>query len=126
MENSCQIRFLRDKFLMRRVNDTAFLVFSKEETLILVTCNLNTELLKVNGMMTVDIKPGCTAFINWIYFWVQHVVSVFPEEVLRNLDLTPKLVNSTLDKYESVDIRSLQKHSQELKSIQALVTGIKS
>ena len=45
MENSCQIEFLQDTFLMRRVNDTALLVFSKEETVILVTYNLDIELL---------------------------------------------------------------------------------
>ena len=64
MENSGQILFLQDPFLMKRVNDTAFLVFSKEDAIISVTCKLDTELLKMNRMMTVDINLGCTAFAN--------------------------------------------------------------
>ena len=120
MEMSCQIRFLQDQFIMRRVNDTAFLVYASSEVVISITCKLNTQLLKVNNMLIVDINPGCTAFANGFTFLsaiqpvsrIQHVVSVFPSEFLMNLNLTEDLVNSTLDGYESVDIRSLEKRSK--------------
>ena len=121
MEMSCQIRFLQDKFLMRRVNDTAFLVFATSEVVISITCHLDTQLLKVNNMFIVDIAPGCMAFANGYTFLsaiqpvsqTQHVVSVFSTEFLTHLNLSEVLVKSTIDKYESVDIRSLERRSKK-------------
>ena len=112
---------------MRRVNDTAFLVYATSEVVISITCHSDTQLLKVNNMFIVDIAPGCTAFANGFTFLsaiqpvsqTQHVVSVFPAEFLTNLNLTEVLANNTVDGYESVDIHSLERRSKELKSIQA-------
>ena len=105
MEMSCQIRFLQDKFVMRRVNDTAFLVYATSEVVISITCHSDTQLLKVNNMFIVDVAPGCTAFANGFTFLsaiqpvsqTQHVVSVFPSEFLTNLNLTEVLANNTVD-----------------------------
>ena len=127
MKMSCQIRFLQDTFLMRRVNDTAFLVFAASEVTISITCHLNTQLLKVTSMNIVDISPGCTAFANGFTFLsaiqpvsqTQHVVSIFPTEFLASLNLTAVLSNNTISGYESVDIRSLERRSKELKNIKA-------
>ena len=78
-------------------------------------------------MYIVDISPGCTAFANGFTFLsaiqpvsqAQHVVSVFPTEFLSSLNLTEVLDNSTMNGYESVDIRSLERRSKELKNIKA-------
>ena len=63
MKMSCQIRFLQDKFLMRRVNDAAFLVFATSEVTISITCHLDTRLLKASNMNIVNISPGCTCLL---------------------------------------------------------------
>ena len=126
-EDVLSIRFLQDKFLMRRVNDTAFLVFATSEVTISITCHLDTRLLKVSSMYIVDISPGCTAFANRYTFLsaiqpvsqAQHVVSIFPTEFLSSLNLTEVFDNDTMSGYESVDIRSLERRSKELKNIKA-------
>ena len=51
MERSCLIKFLSDAFMMKRVNDTAFLVFSREQSSVSVTCRLDTVLVNVKGAL---------------------------------------------------------------------------
>jgi len=129
MERACSIRFLSDSFMMRRINDTAFLVFARESTSVSVTCKMNTVLLDIYGMKTVNIRPGCTAFAGGFTFLsaiqpvsrVQHVVSVFPSNFLQHVNLSSSLINDTLDQYESVDLRALKKGGDELKNLQAWV-----
>ena len=129
MENSCSIRFLSDAFMMRRINDTAFLVFARRSTSVSVTCKMDTVLLDVLGMKTVNIKPGCTAFAGGFTFLsaiqpvsrVQHVVSIFPDNFLQHVNLSSSLINDTLGQYESVDLRALEKGGEELKNLQAWV-----
>ena len=119
MEKSCSIRFLGDAFMMRRINDTAFLVFARQSTSVSVTCKMDTVLLDVSGMKTVNIKPGCTAFAGGFTFLsaiqpvsrVQHVVSIFPDSFLQHVNLSSSLINDTLGQYESVDLRALEKLS---------------
>ena len=104
MEKSCLIKFLSDAFVMKRINDSAFLVFSREQSSVSVTCQLDTVLVNVEGMKTVNVKPGCTAFAGGYTFRsaiqpvtrVQHVVSVFPERFLAHLNLSTALINDTL------------------------------
>ena len=129
MEKSCLIKFLSDAFVMKRINDTAFLVFSRDQSSLSVTCQLDTVLVDVKGMKTVNVKPGCTAFAGGYTFRsaiqpvtrVQHVVSVFPERFLAHLNLSTALINDTLGQYESVDLRALEQGGQKLKNLKAWV-----
>ena len=98
--------------MMRRINDTAFLVFAWESTSVSVTCKMDTVLLDVSGMNTVHVKPGCTAFAgiftflsaNQPVFRVQHVVSICPSNFLQKVNLSRALINDTLGHYEVVDL----------------------
>ena len=114
---------------MKRINDTAFLVFSRDQSSVSVTCQLDTVLVDVKGMKTVNVKPGCTAFAGGYTFRsaiqpvtrVQHVVSVFPERFLSHLNLSTALINDTLGQYESLDLRALEQGGQKLKNLKAWV-----
>ena len=120
--------------MMKRINDTAFLVFSREQSLVSVTCQLDTVLVNVQGMKSMNVKPGCTAFAGGFTFRsaiqpvsrVQHVVSVFPKHFLVNVNLSATLINETLGQYESVDLRALKQGGEKLKNLQAWVVKSQS
>ena len=128
MEKSCLIKFLSGSFLSDSFN-TVFLVFSREQSSVSVTCRLDTVLVNVKGMKTVNVKPSCTAFAGGFTFRsaiqpvsrVQHVVSVFPDHFLASYNLSTALINDTLGQYESVDLRDLEKGGEQLKNLQAWV-----
>ena len=60
MENSCSIRFLSDAFMMRRINDTAFLVFARQSTSVSVTCKMDTVLLDAVSYTHLTLPTICS------------------------------------------------------------------
>ena len=109
MEQACQVQFLRSEFMVTRVNDTAFQMYSKGLRSVSVTCGGVTERACLTGMKIVDINPGCTAFVEGRTFLsalkpsasVDSIVTAFPEEFLKTWNFSAatnsrelKLLNS--------------------------------
>ena len=92
MERACQVEFLKSDFMVTRVNDTAFQMFSRGLRSVSVTCDGVTERARLEGMKIVDVEPGCIAFVEGRTFLsalkpsatVDSIVTAFPEEFLVN------------------------------------------
>ena len=89
-----------------------------------VTCKGDTQVLRSENLRIINVKRGCTAFVEGATFLsalrpvveVQHVDTLFPEDFLVGENYTIEEVQDSLDGFDFVDLKALQGGKKVLES----------
>jgi len=124
---TCTVSILRKDFVLKRANETSFVLYSDNQLVMTQTCGHAISQRSTKGFSINVIPPGCSVQVGRVTFEsgfspmisTSHVVSFLSGTVFEfpNDTALDARVSKALSKFESIDYKALVKGGEELQHL---------